>query len=170
MTFSTLSASSTARMVVLPALLLALIAIAGCSVLAPEEKRDRLELEHSWRIWQARRAANYQYVQQRLCFCPVEVVSPVLVTVSNDVVVARRYASEDTPIPIQLSNVWGTIDDLFRLIDRAIEEEAASLHVTYHNTLGYPTHISIDYRTSIADDEIVVTATKLEVVNSTTSR
>ena len=164
MTVLTLVTSRALHGLAKPALIIAVLACTACSVFAPEERRDQVELEHSWRVWQARRADNYRYVQQRLCFCAVESVAPVLVTVSNDVVVDRRFASNDAPVPINLASSWGTIDDLFRLIDRALEMEAASLHVTYHSTLGYPTHISIDYSTNTADDEIVVTATKLEVL------
>jgi hypothetical protein len=140
----------------------AAFAIAACgNLLAPSDRRQRTELEHSWRLWQARRSLSYEYVQQRLCYCALEATAAVRLTVLNDVVVMRRYEDMPEPIPQSLNSLWGTVDDLFRLVEGALDMRAASLLVTYHSTLGYPTHISIDYSTAIADDELVITATAL---------
>ena len=147
------------------ALTLALVA-AGCSALAPGKERDRAELEHYWSSWQLHGSTSYQYVQRRLCYCLLEATLAVRVTVRDGVVIQRRYVDEDAPVPLQLATAWGTIDDLFRLIENALENDAASLLVTYDRRLGYPTHISIDYDAVTADDEIVITSSAVTFLDA----
>ena len=79
--------------------------------------------------------------------------------------ISQRYIDDDIPVPLHLADVWGTVEDMFRLIEDAIDRDAESVQVTYHDRLGYPTHISIDYSSRIADDELVVTAADLVLQN-----
>jgi hypothetical protein len=145
----------------LPALVLLL---SSCDLIAPEDGRQRAELEHAWRTWQARDIRSYEYVQQRLCYCLLEAVAPVRITVRGSLVADVRYAEDGTAVPLEFSALWGTVDDLFRLIDEAIDLHAESLHVTYDRALGYPTHVSIDYHSGVADDELTITASGLRAI------
>jgi hypothetical protein len=147
-------------------LILACALLASCDVLAPTELRARTELERAWRTWQARDGISYSYVQQRLCYCLIEATAAVRITVLDGAVVDRRYTSLQTPVPVQLSTIWGTVDDLFLLIDDALNNRAHSLLVTYHQRLGYPTHIAVDYSARVADDELTITASDLKVTST----
>lgn len=57
---------------------------------------------------------------------------------------------------------YNTVDKLFAVIDYAIRMKAEVVRATYHSTLGYPTSVSIDYRQTIADDELRVEVTELQ--------
>lgn len=50
-----------------------------------------------------------------------------------------------------------SIEDLFDLIESAIDQEAERIAVRYHPTQGYPQSIFIDYSFLIADEEISLT-------------
>jgi hypothetical protein len=143
-----------------------ILLLPSCTIIAPESQRDRVELEHAWRNWQARGSLNYNYVQKRLCYCGSAILEPVRVVVRNGLVTERTYIGSNTQVSFQHAANWGTITDLFHMIDDALSEDVASLHVSYHPTLGFPTHISIDFRESLADDEIAITATSLNLEGS----
>jgi hypothetical protein len=141
--------------------------LAGCNVVAPIEQRERIELERAWRTWEANGGPTYQFVQQRLCFCVSESTAPVTVTVMGNSVVQRRYTLDNSIVPLQWASLWGTVDDLFRTIDDALKNNAYSILATYDRKLGYPTHIAIDYRTGVADDELSITASQLTLAAPT---
>ena len=140
--------------------------LASCDLLEPGEERDRAELERSWRNWQLNGGANYSYVQQRLCFCTTDATAAVRISVRNGLVTERRRVDDNTLVLTQLASIWGTVDDLFHLIDEALNAHAASLLVTYDRQYGYPTHIAIDYSTAMADEEITITASGLVLLEA----
>ena len=153
------------RVVLLPLLL------SSCDLLiAPGPEQDRAELERNWRLWQVNGGSNYYYVQQRLCFCIAESTAAVRIGVRNGVVTERRWLSDNLMVPLQYASLWGTVEDLFRLIEAALDDHAESLLVTYDGKLGYPTHIAIDYRKNTADEEITITASTLVLLRQSTQQ
>lgn len=58
------------------------------------------------------------------------------------------------------------MEELFDLVERGIDDDAAELRVTYHPTLGYPTEAFIDFRENVADEEMGWTAARLEAVGA----
>ncbi len=148
------------RIILLPAFL------SSCDLLEPGPERERAELERSWRNWQLNGGASYSYVQQRLCFCTTDAIAAVRISVRNGLVTERRRLDDNLPVSTELASIWGTVDDLFHLIDEALNVRAASLLVTYDRQYGYPTHIAIDYSTSIADEEITITASGLVLLEA----
>ena len=48
---------------------------------------------------------------------------------------------------------FGTVDDLFAMLQDAIDGGAVSITVEYERQLGYPTTAFIDYDALIADEE-----------------
>ena len=147
------------------AILLSPLFVASCNILAPGTERDRAELERHWRIWQVNGGANYSYVQRRLCFCATESTVAVRISVRNGEVTDRRKVEDNFPIAIQFETLFGTVEDLFRTIEAAINNDAAALHVTYDHRVGYPTYISIDYHAGVADDELTITSSGLNIID-----
>lgn len=151
-------------------LLLPLLLVAStCGVLEPGSSSDLRELTRAKTQWEAARLDNYDLVQQRLCYCTTESTLSVVTEVRDGGVRVRRYLDSGVPVPQPLQQLWGTVDDLFELVADAIDQNAASLLVTYHPTLGYPTHISIDYLGNAADDELTVTASLLHAFSLATA-
>ena len=133
------------------ALLLISTAGFGCR----NEVKD--ELKKHRRIWENEVVRDYQYRLQVLCFCPPDVTNPVIVEVKNGVTFSVIYAG--TGLPVGNTNFvrYDTIDEMFQVIEDAINQGADEIKVEYNADLGYPTRIDIDFIKMAVDDEITYT-------------
>jgi hypothetical protein len=61
-----------------------------------------------------------------------------------------------------MSGFFLTVDELFEVVQDAIDQEAYSLTVGYHAQLGYPTSIDIDYLLNAVDEEVSFRASGVE--------
>ncbi len=125
----------------------------ACTTAGPDRLfGPRIELTRNAQRWRAQGLAAYSLVERRVCFCiergPVRVV--VRGGVVDSVVVIAGGAVLTSAEAAQYRSVGG----LFAVIADALDRDAASLQVTYHPTLGYPTSISIDYSAQVADEEV----------------
>ena len=50
-----------------------------------------------------------------------------------------------------------TVEEMFALIQNAIDEKADAITVTYDATLGYPKELWVDYSKMMADEEMSYT-------------
>lgn len=116
--------------------------------------------------WARAGVRDYAYTVRVLAFAP-GVQRPARVTVQNGRTVSITPGDND---PTLLENngqvfaAYATLDDLFGVIQRAINARADSLDVDYDPTLGYPTRITIDYIRLAADDELGVNVSQFEAV------
>jgi hypothetical protein len=145
--------------IIIAALVLPLL-LSSCDLIAPGSDRERAELERAWHNWELNGIEDYAYVQQRLCQCQSELTAAVRVIVRSSLVNELSY-TDGSPVPEQYLTMWGTVEDLFRLIDNALNSDAASLLVSYDSKFGYPIHISIDYYADLADDNLTITSSGL---------
>lgn len=104
---------------------------------------------------------NYQYDYRNICFCALETTDEVSIFVLNGVIDSVAYNQSGLPVEPALYLNFRTVNQLFGLIQSAIDQEAFSLSVTYHPVLGYPSMIDIDYEQNLADDELGVRVTNL---------
>ncbi len=108
------------------------------------------ELDAARQRWEDAGLDAYQFTLQRICFCPMpDYTGPFEVTV--------RHGTLDTVLlegAVVADERGMTVDDLFALIEDAYEREAESVDVTFDPDLGYPTSISIDYSSLMADEEM----------------
>ena len=147
--------SRTPRMFVLAALLLS----AGCSsITGSESERDRAHAR-----WTSQRPAAYDYTMRLSCFCGSEVTRPVVIVVRGDLVESRTYADNGAAVPAQYNIVFPTIDGLFDTIQKAFDQRAARVDVSYDPALGYPVSIALDGATNVADDESSYTLSNFHV-------
>lgn len=145
------------------AILAAAPALAACGLLdsTPSWADRRAELEHSRVVWASTGVETYRYRLRRLCFCPG--AGELIIGVEGGVVVEARDASTDEPVPQEVLQYLETVEDLFDVIEWAIEREADRFQATYHPTLGYPTVIDLDPRREAIDDELYLEAGDLAV-------
>jgi uncharacterized protein DUF6174 len=108
--------------------------------------------------WNAAHITSYDYVIQRLCFCPTETLGPVRVSVRNNALVGMVYTANDQPVPAQYIGSFPPVDVFFNLIADAIGRRASSINVTYDVTRSFPTRVAIDYVANAVDDELTVEA------------
>ena len=103
--------------------------------------------------------AGYVMTFQRSCFCMPEDLGPfhVVVNAAGDVASAiylepSEYAGTYVTDP-EAVNVM-TVQDAFDYIQRALDEGADDLDVTYDVDAGYPSVVSIDWIEMAIDDEM----------------
>ncbi|HNP73356.1 MAG TPA: DUF6174 domain-containing protein [Kouleothrix sp.] len=113
--------------------------------------------------WAARVPAAYRYTLRVGCFCPPEVTQPVEVTVRDAAVIALVGASSRQPVRGAQLDEAAPIEQLFVLIQRAIDQGADRVDVQYDPEFGYPRAIAIDYMRDASDDEVTYTIEKFEV-------
>ncbi|WP_338737982.1 DUF6174 domain-containing protein [Candidatus Dehalogenimonas loeffleri] len=125
--------------------------IAGCSLgKSPTQK----ELDAARILWDSVLIEDYQFQLRVSCFCPQEIVQPVLISVIDGVVTDRIYAETGVSVLSDYFNRADTVEKLFEIIQEAIDTQADSLTVTYDKQTGYPSSIIIDQIAQAVDEEI----------------
>merc|ERR1719183_148147 len=147
------------------------VSASDLTILATEPVEDfsadatdhQAELDAFRTVWDSHRAIDYDYYYQRSCECMYEYTKQFEVQVRNDTVDAAFAVKDGTPAPDDM--LWlPTLDNLFDQIQSAIDRSATSISVRYNLTYGYPLSINIDYDEMIADEELYVTASGLEIL------
>jgi len=136
--------------------------LAGCSPTGPDEAD---ELRRNMAVWEARGPAQYEVVVQRSsCECLPEWLLPIRLTVSERQVVSVVDEQTRQPIAGDLYHAM-SVEELFALIQDAIDRGAHRIAATYHPQLGYPTSIFIDYDRLAVDEELTLSVRDLLAVN-----
>ena len=134
-----------------------LASLCGCEIVSLGEDRHvdtQSQLDYNRKKWDAEMASNYQFGFEWSCYCIEDYVAPVNITVRDNRVRGAAFVEGDVPIPIDIAiERYQTIDELFNLIQSAIDANADSISVEYHPESGYPTQVWIDYDPRIADEE-----------------
>ena len=135
-------------------LLILMLALHGCAVLEPEpDAADRRALSRARSLWQRVGPTSYRYVYAARCgMCSPYAARATWVTVEKGRVIDAAYVESNEPIN-ESPQVFGTVDSLFALVQRAYDEHASEVRVQYDATLGYPTDVWVDWRGDMADDE-----------------
>jgi hypothetical protein len=89
-----------------------------------------------------------------VCFCPLEVVSPVEITVQGGVVVSRTYVQSGQPVTGQYTTLFPAMEGVFEVIEDALDRGVDRIEVTYDGRYGYPTDATFDYILNAVDDEL----------------
>ena len=128
--------------------------LTGCGILGIGEDSERERLESSLRKWSENAPPRYHFVLERLCFCPLEVVSAVEIRVEGGVVTSRRYVQSGQPVTAQYVQLFPSMEGVFDLIEDALDRDAGRIEVTYDSRYGYPFDATIDYIRNAVDDEL----------------
>lgn len=142
----------------------ALVMGAGaCGLLEPDPWQSRqAELDANRSVWDDAAITEYTYELNRLCYCGL--AGALNVTVVDQAVVAATRADGGPIAPREL-DVVETVDDLFDVIQRAIDERAFSYRVEYDPELGYPTLVDLDPIREAIDEEVRYEAGGLEPID-----
>lgn len=112
-------------------------------------------------LWQSQGIMTYQFVYQKLCFCPPP-NSAVRLTVLDEQLVAAHDVVTGAPVGRSRWSDFATVDELFNILLAAEAGGADSMQVSYDPVRGYPTRIAIDYIEEAIDDEVTYLVTALE--------
>ena len=119
-------------------------------------------------LWQAAGLTDYEYGYQKYCDCHPESPPETVVTVRDGEVVAVRHRpqnySEEVPAEQRNLQFYWTVDGLFALLESA-HRRGAQVRVDYHETLGYPTQIYIDYDPGFIGDELDLRLTRVAAID-----
>ena len=114
----------------------------------------REELIQNRELWEAQRITGYQMEFRWNCFCAPDYVAPVIISVApGGTVDSVVFVENKLPVDPKFSADYPSIDELFDLIQGAIDRPAFHISVKYHPGLGYPLSAAIDYDRRIADEE-----------------
>ena len=141
--------------------LLIMLYLPGCSLFEDRDSLEESNYQLNYKKWQHKKVADYTIVINRQCYCPASYF-PAKVVVRNDTVSQVFDADTNNPVPedslgsveLRYADIYPTIDQLFNLVNEAINREVNRLHVRYNNEYGYPKDVYIDYDANIADEEI----------------
>ena len=141
----------------LPLLALSLAA-ASCSPLFGDGlDAEREELSAAMRRWSREGVRSYDFTVQRLCFCGD--IRPVTVQVREGVPVTHRYADDGQPAPAAAYEHWDTVEELFAILDHALNERDQRVEAEYDSRFGYPVSAELEGQENVADDESVYVVT-----------
>jgi hypothetical protein len=128
--------------------------LAGCVIFSSIEEDVQGELDVNRALWDAAAVHDYSMTFQRLCFnCDIEFLIPVRITVRGDTI--HEVTDLDTGAPVEqpAEGAFLTIDEVFDVIQNAIDQDAAEIDVRYNSTFGYPTDVIIDFSRSMFNDD-----------------
>jgi hypothetical protein len=137
--------------------LISLVLVGGCGIFEPASDEEE-QLANALAGWKRQGIADYSYVYSRTCECPPEWQRPALVVVEDDKVTG---ATDVATGAARASDRMPTIDDLFNMIGKALDEDADVVRIVYDRTLFYPINMMIDSDLAVADDEQVMQASGL---------
>ena len=107
-------------------------------------------LEANKEKWENASILDYSFVFQVSCYCTEEYTSPKTVSVrSGNIVTVNDLAYSE-----EIHRGIFSINDLFKEIEKASNQNVAVLETTYDSFYGFPTNLYIDRDERIADEEI----------------
>lgn len=121
------------------------------SLWACDENLKALDLNKQ--KWLALDWKDYSYTYQQKCFCPIDYGRAIRIEVENNQVVSAHFIDTKKTVSEQIFKDIETIDDLFALLSKSLDNNVEKLIVSYHEDNGFPESIDIDARLRRADDE-----------------
>ena len=109
--------------------------------------------------WNEAGYSSYEYKLRRICECVPETTHTLRVRVESGQITS--VFDLDTNRPASSTSAGLTVLQLFEIVQDAIDQQAFRLVVEYHQELGYPSGLAVDYDDGTADDEITYLVTEL---------
>ena len=134
--------------------------LAGCNN-SDNDSSEQQALNDALNKWSAADTGNYTFNYQLLCFCPQEFTDPIMVNIVNDSVLSAISRTTNLPVTDQVRDTINSVEDMFSILQQAIDTRANTITVNYNDELGYPESIYIDYDERIADEELTLTSDNL---------
>ena len=137
------------------------VLVTGCTSLVGQASGEVSAQEK----WQDANISHYRYELGISCFCIFAQDMPLVIEVQDGEVVSMEYKSgkEIDPAFLEQFQRYDTIDKIFAELEKA-QSEAERVEVTYDETYGFPTQITIDQASQAADDELYLTISNFEVL------
>ncbi len=115
--------------------------------------------KRNYDLWLKHNIESYGVTFQRGCFCIPDVTLPARIVVEKGKKVQVNYIQSGRPVPTEYLDSFLTIEEIFKLLSEAIEQEAEIIKVSYDSQYGFPQELFIDYDRRIADEEVFISLT-----------
>ena len=79
---------------------------------------------------------------------------PVVVQVSGGAVVSTTDAQTGDPIEISAVGPYPSVEDMFEILQNAVDTDAHDIIATYQIDFGYPLELQIDFDRETKDEEL----------------
>lgn len=137
------------------------VLMTGCASLVGQASGEMSEQEK----WQDANISHYRYELAISCFCIFAQDMPLVIEVQDGEVVSMEYKSgkEIDASNLELFQRYDTIDKIFAELEKA-QSEAERVEVSYDETYGFPTQVTIDQAVQAADDELYLTISNFEAL------
>ena len=143
-------------------LVIALLAAVFWFTQSGQDKGASVEAGQPQALWHSLDSDSYRYTLTVSCFCPQELVQPVIVEVIDGELASLTYAESGQPAEPLFFESYTSIDKLHGIIDDAAAQDPARLDVTYDEATGVPLNVDIDISELMADEEIRFTVEDFE--------
>jgi hypothetical protein len=150
-----------------PFWILALI-VAATACEAPTAPGERDSLSEARARWRALGSESYSYEVNRSCFCLLG-GRRMTVMVQAGVVTSAEFEDSGAGVEAALLSYVPSIEDLFDLIEDALDRQVAYFSAQYDPSYGFPTRIEIDYSSTMPDDEVAISARELQPLTTTSN-
>ena len=121
-----------------------LIACSSPSSPTPGDQGE--ELVRNQQQFQLLVGGNYRVTYENSCFCPVEVLRPVRLTVLNGAISDVTRVSDGVSLPPSEWGSYRTVDQVFEEIEAGLNRGAQRVVVDYDRQYGYPRDVLVDYQ------------------------
>ena len=134
--------------------LLALVALQSCIIfVGPTDHDDELrDLVRARARWNVNGVTDYDVIARALCFCAFG-GTDVRVIIRNGGVVSATILATGQMMGGAEAVQYRSVEQLFDVIENAIDRDAYRIDATYDLHYGYPSHFFIDYSRNAADEE-----------------
>ena len=131
--------------------------IAGCAALLGACSNDptgivgtRMEMERAQQVWDAQNVDDYRMTVRLI---GAWFGGSAVITVRDGVPVSVEPGDEQGEAAGEVWSHYDTVEELFGIVQNAIDENADRLDAAFHDRYGLPVEVSIDYREEWVDDE-----------------
>lgn len=145
-------------------LLLFVVLLIGLTACRSAGQSPQGMLNRNQNRWNDQELSHYLFTLQVGCFCMPEITRPVQIEVRDGTVVGKSYVEDGQLVSNDFFEPYDTIDELFEVIQEAIDSEADVIDIAYHPDYGYPEQISLDPIKDAFDDEVVYRVMAFEVL------
>lgn len=132
------------------------VCVVGCGFLNLTRPGQRARLRLHAAQWQMLHPAHYRYTlkQENMAVGLAEGPVPTaMIEVQNNRVVRATDGQTGRSLPFSRLGDSAPIEQLFRMIEAALDRDVDFMTVDYHFLLGYPQYVFIDGAGQIYDDE-----------------
>lgn len=132
--------------------------LCGCDILRLGDDRHvdtQSRLDSNRKMWDSQMASNYRFNFQWSCYCTMDFVAEVNISVRENRIHGAVLVEGDVPIPLDAAiERYKVMAGLFDLLQSAIDDNAYTITTKYHSEMGYPTEVWIDYEQQSVDEEL----------------